>query len=180
MNLFFHWNIVRKLCFQVFGIIIGHHLCCSNVGCMLLIVQPFYRLCIMHLSAMYTRVCLVFIATHYYCRSVHISHVKWEITEMPLLYAAATASHQMQVYIVGSLQFSKCLCGKWIVLFMRRRLSHYICGVLQCDVEFLWEYLSVCRKEVETQYLSGCVCVFSVAIYNITFRDQRRKLIYMS
>lgn len=80
------------------------------------------------------------------------SHVKWEITEMPLLYAAATASHQMQVYIVGSLQFSKCLCGKWIVLFMRRRLSHYICGVLQCDVEF-FSGNPVCRKEVETLFI---------------------------
>lgn len=54
------------------------------------------------------------------------------------------------------------------MLFMRRRLSHYTCGVLQCDVEVLWEYFHVCTYFLEIQlvgrklrhYLSGCVCLF--------------------
>lgn len=70
---------------------------------------------------------------------------------MPLLYAAATASHQMQVYIVGSLQFSKCLCGGGLVII------HVVC------YSVTWSfYENICQfvGRKLRHYLSGCVCLF--------------------
>lgn len=84
---------------------------------------------------------------------------------MPLLYAAATASQQMQVYIVGSLQFSKCLCGGGLVII------HVVC------YSVTWSfYENICQfvGRKLRHYLSGCVCVFPLAIYNITFRDSEK------